>query len=338
MKTTILVADRDIVLLELLRSRCIGMGLDVQTASRGNDALLAMQRWRPQLACIDLHMPCAGGPTVCEALARDAELARIPLIVLGDQQDERATRACRNLCAYVVPRGGNLWHRIEPLIYELTDFPTGEFARPAQRLAAPQDFGMDDQFGDLPRRNDLDDDASALRSEMAESEEGEPLLEAVFAWFGAHDDQTQTADSAGTLRGPHSIDSDEPPWVLCIEDDHDYSLALKLRLEAHGVAVVRAFDGTAGYRAAFTHPASAILLDYNLPDGQGDYVLRRLKENPVTADVPVIVLTGNHNSAIRRKMFNLGADAYLTKPVDFADLMEVLEPYVDLLPAEYATV
>ena len=88
----------------------------------------------------------------------------------------------------------------------------------------------------------------------------------------------------------------------------------------------------------FTHPASAILLDYNLPDGQGDYVLRRLKENPATADIPVIVLTGNSSTAVRRQMFNLGADAYLTKPLDFADLMDVLEPYVDMLPAAYAAV
>ena len=128
MKTTIVIADRDIVLLELLRNRCVAMGLNVATASRGDDALVAIERLRPQLVCVDLTMECRAGLTVCEALARDADLARIPAIVLGDKQDERAQRACRDLCAYVVPRGGNLWHRIEPLIYELTEFASPQSA------------------------------------------------------------------------------------------------------------------------------------------------------------------------------------------------------------------
>jgi DNA-binding response OmpR family regulator len=321
MKTTIVIADRDIVLLELLRNRCVAMGLSVVTASRGDDALVAIERLRPQLVCVDLLMECRAGLTVCEALARDAELARIPAIVLGDKQDERADRACRNLCAYIVPRGGNLWHRIEPLIYELTEFASLE--------PAPKACGVN--------RTESEPFADA-RPEPQDGDERESVLEAVFALFDDGEKSLKRTASRGTLRGPHRRESGEPPWVICIEDDEDFSMALKLRLEAHGVAVVRAFDGTAGYRAAFTHPASAILLDYNLPDGQGDYVLRRLKENPVTADVPVIILTGNPSTAVRRQMFNLGADAYLTKPLDFADLMDVLEPYVDMLPAAYAAV
>jgi DNA-binding response OmpR family regulator len=321
MKSTIVIADRDIVLLELLRNRCVAMGLSVVTASRGDDALVAIERLRPQLVCVDLFMECRAGLTVCEALARDAELARIPAIVLGDKQDERAERACRDLFAYIVPRVGNLWHRIEPLIYELTEFASLEPVPTGRPMGTTESVPYAD-----------------ARPELQDADERESVLEKVFALFDDGEDAIGRTASSATLRGPHRRESDEPPWVICIEDDEDFSMALKLRLEAHGVAVVRAFDGTAGYRAAFTHPASAILLDYNLPDGQGDYVLRRLKENPVTAEIPVIVLTGNSSTAVRRQMFNLGADAYLTKPLDFADLMDVLEPYVDMLPVAYAAV
>ena len=80
--------------------------------------------------------------------------------------------------------------------------------------------------------------------------------------------------------------------MLCIDDDADFSDALKIRLEDHGVAVIRAHTGMEGYRLAFTTPASAILLDFNMPDGQGDYILGRLKDNPVTRDIPVVVITG----------------------------------------------
>lgn len=124
----------------------------------------------------------------------------------------------------------------------------------------------------------------------------------------------------------------DPPWLLHIEDDEDYSAAIKLRLEKHGVAVVRASSGVEGYTTAFTTPADAILLDYELPAAEGDYVLRRLKDNPVTRDVPVIVLSGRRDRALERQMLGLGAARYLTKPIDFDDLLTELGRHIDVLP------
>lgn len=123
-----------------------------------------------------------------------------------------------------------------------------------------------------------------------------------------------------------------PPWILHIEDDLEFSRALKIRLEQHGVAVVRAADGMQGYHSAFSYPADAILLDFTMPNGQGDYVLRRLKENPVTKDIPVIVLTGNSNRALERRMLSFGAARFLAKPLDFEELLETLREYMDVLP------
>lgn len=142
-----------------------------------------------------------------------------------------------------------------------------------------------------------------------------------------------TANGEQAETGDQSRDS-ELPWVLCIDDDTDYSEAMKLRLEVHGVAVVRAFDGMGGYRKAFTHPASAILLDYELPNGQGDYVLRRLKENPVTRDIPVIAISGVKDNTIARKMIALGAVCFLHKPVKFQQVRNELANYIDILRAD----
>jgi len=127
-----------------------------------------------------------------------------------------------------------------------------------------------------------------------------------------------------------------PPWVLCIDDDQDLSYSLKIRLEAHGVAVVRAAGGMEGYRYAFRYPADAIILDYNLPDGRGDYVLRRFKENPATKDVPVIVLTGVTDHSVERTLRNLGAAGYLTKPLVFPQLLAELRKHIDVL--QHATI
>ncbi len=121
--------------------------------------------------------------------------------------------------------------------------------------------------------------------------------------------------------------------MLCIDDDHDFSTALACRLESHDIGVINAYDGREGFQKAFMQPASAIILDYNMPNGQGDYVLRRLKETPVTREIPVIVLTGRKEASIRRMMLNMGADAFLTKPVEFEHLLDEVLRHIKPLAA-----
>lgn len=103
------------------------------------------------------------------------------------------------------------------------------------------------------------------------------------------------------------------------------SLALKLKLEHRGIQVIRAFEGRQGVQTAMTGPADAIILDFNLPNGQGDYVLRRLKMNPRTKDIPVIMLTGVKDQALEQQMLGMGATRFLTKPLVFEDLLQELQ-------------
>ena len=361
MNRSIILADTDTVLVEILRNRCLAMGLVVQTAHHGDRAVELIRRTRPHLACIQHDMPCSDGRTVCESLTDGSQPRATAVIVMCDRPGNTLDDACRELGAYVTPRSGNVWHRLEPLIHELVEDLGKENpdwwvsadedsegakqgmereARPerATTLRPSRELRIDEPAGTSLRTSDagLASAAGSAPGSTPRRDARESVLDAVFAWFGHTRESAAGEPSPARLSGPHRHHSTEPPWVLCIEDDSDFSLALKLRLEAHGIAVVRAFDGRAGYRAAFTHPASAILLDYNLPQGQGDYVLRRLKENPVTADVPVIVLTGIRSAATRRQMLALGADAYLTKPLDFEELVDTLAEHVDVLPREFA--
>ena len=124
----------------------------------------------------------------------------------------------------------------------------------------------------------------------------------------------------------------EPPRVLCIDDDPSFSLALKLRLESHGIAVIRAFDGMEGFRRAFSRDTDVILLDCVLPNGQGDYILRRLKDNPVTKPLPVIAITGHKNREMQRRMIALGADSFMYKPLEFSELLSELGRHISVLP------
>jgi CheY-like chemotaxis protein len=118
------------------------------------------------------------------------------------------------------------------------------------------------------------------------------------------------------------------PQVLCIDDDAEYTQALQLRLNSLGINVIRASTGLDGYCDAVAQPTDAILLDYQMPNGPGDYILEQLKVNPATKDIPVIVITGRKDHALELMMLNRGAARFLHKPLDFGELITELSKHL----------
>jgi DNA-binding response OmpR family regulator len=123
------------------------------------------------------------------------------------------------------------------------------------------------------------------------------------------------------------------PRVLCIDDDPEISKLLKLRLAEHGVDVLRAFNGMQGYWTALDMRPEVIILDLQMPDGHGNYIVGRLKMHPLTAKIPILVLTGKNTPATQRLLFAQGIDGYLTKPLDFNALLEYLRQHIPLTNA-----
>ena len=124
------------------------------------------------------------------------------------------------------------------------------------------------------------------------------------------------------------------PKILCIDDDPEISKVLKLRLEPYGVEVLRAFSGMQGYWMALDCLPVAIICDLAMPDGEGNYINARLKAHPMTKDIPLIVLTGQKNPALKRQLLSCGAAGYLEKPLVLDDLLGELRRYLDLTPPE----
>jgi DNA-binding response OmpR family regulator len=113
--------------------------------------------------------------------------------------------------------------------------------------------------------------------------------------------------------------------LLLVDDSRAIRLANQLALEKAGYEVVCAEDGEAALSSAQSQPFDLILLDMMLPKVSGVEVLKRLKSEPRTAAIPVVVLSGlsERNSV---KLIEAGAEAYLEK----STLMP--EPGVNLLP------
>ena len=113
-----------------------------------------------------------------------------------------------------------------------------------------------------------------------------------------------------------------PKIVLIVDDDAAILKMMKARLEVDGYAVLAVSSGHAGLEAVKNSKLLAVLLDLHLVDVDGFEVLKQIKA--VKPALPVIMVTGSHDEIEARKAFEIGAWDYVTKPIDFAYLKNIL--------------
>jgi CheY-like chemotaxis protein len=113
--------------------------------------------------------------------------------------------------------------------------------------------------------------------------------------------------------------------VLYIEDNDDNVYMLKMRLELLGdFEVLAAEDGQKGCEMAATEQPDIILMDLEMPVVDGWEATRRLKGNPQTRDIPVIVLSAHALAGEREKAIAAGCDEFDTTPIEFNRLVATL--------------
>ena len=112
-----------------------------------------------------------------------------------------------------------------------------------------------------------------------------------------------------------------PELVLVIEDEKEIRDLVKYNLERAGFRVATAADGEQGLEAAYSSRPDALVLDLMLPGRNGLEVLRELRSEPATHDLPVVVLTARGAEMDKLLGFEQGADDYLTKPFSPRELV-----------------
>ena len=136
-------------------------------------------------------------------------------------------------------------------------------------------------------------------------------------------------DGAHTARRPHMRTKDlNSPMILHVDDDQDLVDAVTARFRASGYRVASALDGVSGMQAALLYPATAIILDYDMPNGRGDTVIDLLKSNDKTRNIPIVVLTAVHKKGLKRELLSRGADVFMTKPFEFSELQTTVADLV----------
>lgn len=115
--------------------------------------------------------------------------------------------------------------------------------------------------------------------------------------------------------------------VLIVEDEYSASKFLTLRLKKLGFAVSAAFDGMTGLKEATETIPDLIILDLMIPKLPGEEVCKALREsfNEELVKIPIIMLTGKDSIVDKVLGKVIGADAYLTKPYEFSDLLEEIK-------------
>jgi putative two-component system response regulator len=108
--------------------------------------------------------------------------------------------------------------------------------------------------------------------------------------------------------------------VLVVDDDPAIGLLLGQLLEHEGYRIARAADGREALARAAEFQPDLVLLDLDLPQLGGYEVCRRLKQDPATRLLPVLILTGQSSSEARVRAWDLGADDFLTKPFQPVDV------------------
>jgi len=113
--------------------------------------------------------------------------------------------------------------------------------------------------------------------------------------------------------------------VMVIEDEKEIRDLLRYNLERAGFRVATAADGEQGLERVFASRPDALVLDLMLPGRSGLEVLRELRGEPTTRDVPVVVLTARGAEMDKLLGFEHGADDYLTKPFSMRELVARLQ-------------
>jgi len=120
------------------------------------------------------------------------------------------------------------------------------------------------------------------------------------------------------------------PTILCIDDDPQIPETIGLRLNQYEVNVLSAGHGMHGFWLAMTIRPGLILTDIHMPQGTGDHIIDCLRHNTDTHDIPIIVLTGQRDPQLERRLRERGADEFIIKPVPFETLRTAIQRYIPL--------
>lgn len=115
------------------------------------------------------------------------------------------------------------------------------------------------------------------------------------------------------------------PRVLVVDDDPQVLKLLRVNFELEGYEVMSATNGEEALELVGRDSPDVVVCDVMMPGIDGLEVVRRLRAQPDTAGLPLVVVSAKAQRADVRAGLKLGADEYVTKPFDPAELIEIVQ-------------
>jgi len=118
--------------------------------------------------------------------------------------------------------------------------------------------------------------------------------------------------------------TNETHTILLADDDPDLTAALSARLSKLGYQVHVAHDAYMALDAALKHHPDLLILDINMPAGDGFSVVDRLRNKQGSGQTPLIIVSGENSAARRAESHRHGAFAFLSKPFQTGELVKAI--------------
>ncbi|HYP54491.1 MAG TPA: response regulator [Pyrinomonadaceae bacterium] len=113
--------------------------------------------------------------------------------------------------------------------------------------------------------------------------------------------------------------------ILVVDDMVDNLVLVSLHLQQSGYRVITASNGEEAVKVASITPPDLILMDIGMPELDGLAATRKIRGHAPLESVPVIAVTAFSTDGFRRAAYDAGIDGYLTKPIDFDRLYELMQ-------------
>jgi two-component system cell cycle response regulator DivK len=133
-----------------------------------------------------------------------------------------------------------------------------------------------------------------------------------------------TADSIDEKGYIRLHNNDDVATVLLVEDTEDNRQMMGRLLELSGFRVVEATNGQEAVEAAARENPKIILMDLSLPFIDGLAATRRIRNLPGLKEIPIVAVSAHDTADFHHEALAAGCDAYITKPIDFSELEEVM--------------
>ncbi len=125
-------------------------------------------------------------------------------------------------------------------------------------------------------------------------------------------------------RGFDPVDNHDVVKVLLVEDTEDNRQMMRRLLEMSGYRVVEAINGVEAVKLASEEKPGIILMDLSLPLIDGLTATRRIRSLPGLSKVPIVAVSAHDTADFHSEALAAGCNAYVTKPIDYSELEEVV--------------